>query len=99
MKRKAVPIAELWEKYQKNRAKGIDQAYIKKGDYVRIRDREDLSDFGNLKETRYARYIVPVVKSYKAGVELWYYEVIIEGKMLILTDADIDIVYIKETEE
>lgn len=75
-----------------------EYAYIKKGDYVRIRDREDLSDFGNLKETRYARYVVPVVKSYKAGVDLWYYEVIIEGKTLILTDADIDTAYIKETE-
>lgn len=99
MKRKAIPIAELWEQYQKNLANGIDRAYIKRGDYVRIRDREDLLDFGNLKETKYARYVIPVEKSYKASVDLWYYEVIIEGEMLILTDADIDAAYIKETEE
>lgn len=77
----ALKVADLWQDYQNKLSKGIDEPYIKRGDYVLVSNKENKNVF------------LQVAQSCKVATDLWFTTVLdTDGKDLILADEDIKLV-------
>ena len=93
-------IADLWNEYQEKLMQGIDEPYIKPNDILVIHDENTLLTDGNIDteidkiKLAYAGMMLPVVQSYKVGIDLWYHDVIdVNHNVITFTDADIESVW------
>lgn len=101
MRIKKLLIPDLWFEYQNSGQPG--NPYIKKGDFVKVLDINELLTSGNIDESSdtqkllVAGRVLQIIDSVLIEIDLWYHIALINDTQTIsLTDADIEFVLRKE---